>query len=101
MGCSPLRKSAERVFIFEDQVVGGRQDLFPGVREAFFEVGGYSELFTDGIEQIGCPLKRAGSVYYGDWPPLFTRLGSLISFQFSFLRLILFYLFHSPKILIP
>ena len=69
VGCSPLRKSAERVFIFEDQVVGGRQDLFPGVREAFFEVGGYSELFTDGIEQIGCPLKRAGSVYYGDWPP--------------------------------
>ena len=63
-GC-PFRKTAQRVFILHDEVVGRGQYLLVGIGEALFQIRGNPEVLADGVKEVSRSVKAAGHILYG------------------------------------
>ncbi|QCT01630.1 hypothetical protein E6C60_2717 [Paenibacillus algicola] len=65
MHALPVRKAAERVVFFQDEIVGDRQKLLVAVRETRLEIRFNASFLADLIEQVGCAVKTAQKT--GNW----------------------------------
>ncbi|MPN21399.1 hypothetical protein SDC9_168778 [bioreactor metagenome] len=64
----PMGKTTQGVILFENQVIGDRQNLLIMLREDGLKVRVYACLFANLIEQITCPIEDSSDLRHRDRP---------------------------------